>query len=93
MFKSPLAVVVAVFSVALFPIIAFAQEVVADVDAEPSIIGWLTGNYGALAGIVVAFVLLFDRIAKLTPTDADNKIVRMAYKLFAVLGLKVPDIK
>ena len=53
----------------------------------------LQTNWQEYAGALVLFVLLFDRIAKLTPTDSDNKIVAMAYKLFAVLGLKVPDIK
>lgn len=47
----------------------------------------------AWAGVAAAFVLFFDRLAKLTPTESDNKIVAYAYKVFAVLGLKVPDIK
>lgn len=54
---------------------------------------WLLANYGQLAGVAAAFVLFFDRLAKLTPTESDNSIVAGAYKLFAILGLKVPDIK
>ncbi len=53
---------------------------------------WLTSNYGEILGTLAAFVLFFDRLAKLTPTDSDNKIVLFFYKLFAVLGVKVPDI-
>lgn len=44
-------------------------------------------------GVIAAFILAFDRLAKLTPTDADNKIVAAIQKVFAVLGIKVPDIK
>lgn len=54
---------------------------------------WFTMHWSELAGVIAAFVLFFDRLAKLTPTDSDNKVVAMAYKLFAILGLKVPDIK
>jgi hypothetical protein len=31
--------------------------------------------------------------AKLTPTDSDNAIVATLYKIFAVLGVKVPAVK
>jgi hypothetical protein len=50
-------------------------------------------QYGEYLGAAAAFVLFFDRVAKLTPTKSDNKIVEYAYKLFAILGVKVPDIK
>ena len=50
-----------------------------------------TLDTAAWFGVVAAFVLAFDRLAKLTPTDADNKIVAGVYKVFAVLGIKVPD--
>lgn len=54
---------------------------------------WFLSNYGEIAGTFAALILFFDRLAKLTPTDSDNKIVAMLYKLFAILGLKVPDVK
>jgi len=50
-------------------------------------------NWAEITGVVVAAVLVFEKIAKLTPTNSDNKIVAMLYKIFAVLGLKVPDNK
>ena len=50
-------------------------------------------QYGEYIAVATALVLLFDRIAKLTPTESDNKIVAYAYKIFAIIGLKVPDIK
>ncbi len=57
---------------------------------------YIVANYGEILGTVAAFVLVCDRIAKLTPTEADNKIVgkvlKAIYTVFAVLGLKVPDI-
>ncbi len=52
-----------------------------------------TANWGEIGGVLAAFVLTFDRLAKLTPTDSDNKIVAALYKVFAVLGLKVPDVQ
>lgn len=54
---------------------------------------WFTTNYGEIAGTIAAFVLFFDRLAKLTPTESDNKLLTTMYRIFAVLGLKVPDIK
>lgn len=50
-------------------------------------------KYGEYIAAATAFVIFFDRIAKLTPTESDNKIVRVLYKVFAILGLKVPDVK
>lgn len=79
----------------LCPMLAFAQEVIPAIpEPEPvGWFGWLTANFGAAMGALAFLVLFFDRLAKLTPTESDNKIVAIAYKLFAVLGVKVPDIK
>lgn len=52
---------------------------------------WLTENWIAICAAASAFVLVFDRIAKLTPTKRDDQLVSKLYKLFAVLGLKVKD--
>ena len=57
---------------------------------------YIIANYGEILGTVAAFVLVCDRIAKLTPTEADNKIVekvlKVIYGVFAIAGLKVPDV-
>lgn len=59
-----------------------------------TILGWFSGaNWEAILGVAAAFILFFDRLAKLTPSESDNKIVEFLYKIFAVLGVKVPDIK
>lgn len=50
-------------------------------------------NWGAYAGAAAAFILAFDRLAKITPTNADNVAVAYAQKIFAVLGVKVEDVK
>lgn len=50
-------------------------------------------NWTEIMGVIAAFVLFFDRLAKLTPTESDNNLVRSLYKIFAVLGVKVPDVK
>jgi hypothetical protein len=48
-------------------------------------------DYADYIAVAVGFVIFFDRLAKITPTESDNKIVAYAYKLFAILGLKVKD--
>ena len=48
-------------------------------------------NWETYAGVIAAFVLLMDRIAKLTPTETDNKWMKSLYKITAVLGVKVRD--
>ena len=59
-----------------------------------SILGWFSGaNWEAILGVAAAFILFFDRLAKLTPSDSDNKIVALLQKIFAVLGVKVPDVQ
>ena len=59
-----------------------------------AILRWFsTANWAEIMGAAAAFLLFFDRLAKITPTDSDNAIVATLYKVFAVLGLKVPDIK
>lgn len=55
---------------------------------------WLASfidNWGEYAGILALFVLTFDRIAKITPTKKDDEVVSMLYRVFAILGVKVPD--
>jgi len=57
---------------------------------------YITTNYGEILGTIAAFVLVCDRIAKLTPTETDNKILekvlKALYTVFAIAGLKVPDV-
>lgn len=48
-------------------------------------------NVGEILGIVSAFVIAFDRMAKVTPTKADNKAVEAAQKIFTILGAVVKD--
>lgn len=48
---------------------------------------------GEWAGVAVAFLFAFDRLAKLTPTLKDDGTVAALYRIFAILGLKVPDRK
>lgn len=45
------------------------------------------------AGIAAAFVLFFDRLSKITPTQSDNKAVQFLRKVFTFLGVRVPDVQ
>jgi hypothetical protein len=48
-------------------------------------------DWPAALGVAAAFVLAFDRLAKLTPTKKDDETISKLYRLFAVLGLKIED--
>ncbi len=52
---------------------------------------WLIVHWVEVIAAASAFVLFFDRVAKLTPTWSDDEVVSKLYRLFAVLGAKVPD--
>lgn len=51
---------------------------------------------GSVAGLVVAVVIASEKIARCIPTNFKNKtiqrVARIAYGFFAILGLKAPDI-
>ena len=51
----------------------------------------IVANWPAMLGVAAAFVLAFDRLAKLTPTKKDDGAVSVMYRVLAVLGAKVPD--
>lgn len=51
----------------------------------------LASNYGAYAGIAASAIILFSRIARLTPNKTDNRLVKTVRKLARTLGLDIPD--
>lgn len=50
------------------------------------------GNWGAWAGIVSAAVLLFARIARMTPNDTDNEVLKVIRKVSRALGVDIPEV-
>lgn len=52
---------------------------------------WFLDHWTEIAGVFAALLLTFDRLAKLTPTKRDDGAVSNLYRLFAILGVKVPD--
>ncbi len=52
---------------------------------------WIITHWTEIAGVAAAFVLFFDRVAKMTPTKRDDEMVSKLYRLFAALGVKVKD--
>lgn len=44
-------------------------------------------------GVAAFFLAAFERLARLTPTRKDDQAVSWLYRLFAFLGVKVPDIE
>jgi hypothetical protein len=44
-----------------------------------------------LAGVASLFIIAFERVARLTPTTADDKVVQFVRKAAKVLSIDVPD--
>lgn len=58
-----------------------------------NILNWLpTDNWAEWAGVAALVVLVFDRLAKLTPSTKDDMVLNWIYKIFAVIGWKVPEL-
>ena len=53
----------------------------------------LVTNWEVWAGVIAAAVILFERIAKITPTETDNKVLKTIYKITSILGINVKDNK
>lgn len=65
-------------------------------DIVNTVLGWFSSaanNWGTYAGIAAIWILAFDRLAKLTPTTKDDSIVNWIYSIFAILGVKVPELE
>lgn len=56
-------------------------------------IDFFTQNFAEIAGIAALVIIIAERIAKLTPTESDNKIVQAIRKTAKALGLDFPDVK
>lgn len=56
-------------------------------------IEFITEHFAELAGIIALVIVIAERIAKLTPTESDNKIVQAIRKTAKALGLDFPDVK
>jgi hypothetical protein len=75
-------------------IFAIATEYVNDFG---DLLGAIAVQSGAVLGAVAFTVGFFNRLAKLVPTNWNNRFARwfskVTYFIFAVLGAKVPDIE
>ena len=48
-------------------------------------------NIEAYIAVFLAFVMFFERVAKLTPTNSDNKWAKSLNRIATVLGARVKD--
>lgn len=63
-------------------------------DILSSLVSWIPSmNWAEWMGVAAAWIIAFDRLAKLTPTTKDDSILNWLYKIFAVLGVKVPNLE
>jgi hypothetical protein len=52
---------------------------------------WITANWAEI-GVVLGFIIAAANvIARITPTETDNKVLAAIGKLASVVGIKVPD--
>jgi len=59
-----------------------------------SVLGWFqSADWTQIIVAVGAWMWAFQTLAKLTPTTKDDSIVNWLYSIFAVLGVKVPDLE
>ncbi len=61
-------------------------------DSVMNVINHVVANWGTYMGAAAFWVLAFDRLAKLTPTTKDDSFVNWIYTVFAILGVKVPEL-
>lgn len=48
-------------------------------------------QYAPWIAAATAAVVFAEKIARITPTETDNKVIAWVYKIFAVIGIKVED--
>ena len=55
------------------------------------IISFITENWVEIAAALAALILAGERIARITPTETDNKVLQVIRKVANVVGINVPD--
>ena len=59
-----------------------------------TIMNWFSStSWADIAGVISLWIIAFRALANLTPTTKDDSIVNWIYSIFAVLGVKVPDLE
>ncbi len=56
-------------------------------------IDWITANWIQIATIATYVIATFSIVAKLTPTETDNKILAKVMQLADILGLNTEPTK
>jgi hypothetical protein len=49
-------------------------------------------DWTSIAVIAGGVIFVADRIARLTPTKSDDAVLKVVYRLAAMVSIKVPDI-
>lgn len=52
---------------------------------------FVQNHWMEIAVVAGGVIFLADRIARLTPTQTDDKVVAALYKLASILSIRVPD--
>lgn len=69
---------------------AFAQSV-AQAPVGDTLFSGLISLWGPFLGIIAAFVLFFDRLAKVIPNGTTSSVLKGILWAATILGVKVPD--
>lgn len=56
-------------------------------------IEYITSNFVEISGVIALIILVGERIARLTPTETDNKIIQWIRKVANVIGVNFPDVR
>lgn len=54
-------------------------------------IQYITDHWMEITLAAGAVIFAFDRVARLTPTKTDDKVVATLYRLASILSIRVPD--
>lgn len=54
---------------------------------------WIMTNWMEVAGIAALTIIVFERIARLTPTQSDDIAVQWVRRIASTIGLNFPDIQ
>lgn len=54
-------------------------------------IQFVSDHWVEIVAAAGAFIFFADRVARLTPTKSDDKVVAALYKLASILSIRVPD--
>jgi len=57
----------------------------------PDLLDTIVALYGPACGVLIALVILCERVARLIPNSTTSRVLKVLLVITTVLGVKVPD--